>query len=793
MMRFRNRLMICTGLGACLAFPAYAAPADAPGATGPAAGAAAEVEAIVVTARKREERLQDVPTAITAFNRMDIERHQLNGVDDLTRLTPGLQTSESSVSSGGSISLRGVGSGSTNYLGDQAVSINVDGMQIGTLNIRKTAQIDMAQVEVLRGPQALFFGKNSPGGVISFETADPTSKREFEARAGFEAVSHDTYLQALASGPVSDTVGIRLVARYTRLNGYFNLKTVPANGDALIIPPSVKAYPTGEEYFVRGTVLAHPTDTLSVKGKLTYYKSDVNGGSATVYQRLACPFGAPLGQPSFPCRADRDIYRGGGPTLASQLVPGAPTLDALGVRDNKQVLSTVQVDYDISPSLRATSVSGYYWFDEINSHNTSAGPKATLLVPYLPFEMKQFTQEVRLVSTFDAPLNFTVGAFYESRTTTGAQNAVFLIGPAPVAVGTERTDQGQDDYSLFGQLIWKPVPGLEISGGARYSHESKDLRYFFKDVDVTAGLAKTDLEFSNLSPEFTVSYRLSDRLMAFGSYKRGFKSGGFDAGFTNGAIGRAAPGTFTNTFNEEHVEGFEGGLKGSMGRSLSFGITAYDYKYSDLQVGAYDPLTISFKVLNAAAARVKGVELEGDWRTPLDGLSLRGTFAYNDARFLDFRSGCYVGQTPALGCNLTPNAAGVFLEQDLSGRRLNNAPPITAFGGLLYTYAFPNSVGVDLTLDAEYSDTFSTNLRQSPYDSQGAYTKLNAGVRVYGADRKWEIGLLARNLTNVFTFDSSSTITFTGSGSGVPTAQLGDTSGPVNRGREILLNLAYRF
>jgi iron complex outermembrane receptor protein len=145
------------------ALPAWAQPSTPGGQPSlparPTAEADNTVEAIVVTARKRDERLQDVPVAVTAFSRGDIQRYKLNSVDELTRLTPGLQTAESAVSSGGSIALRGIGSGSTNYLGDQAVSINVDGMQVGTLNIRKTAQIDMAQIEVLRGPQALFFGK----------------------------------------------------------------------------------------------------------------------------------------------------------------------------------------------------------------------------------------------------------------------------------------------------------------------------------------------------------------------------------------------------------------------------------------------------------------------------------------------------------------------------------------------------------------------------------------------------------------------------------------------------------
>lgn len=800
-MRLKNQLLICTGLATFMASPAFAQAAfgPQPAATSIDARAStndietAQIEDIVVTARKRAERLQDVPAAINAFDRAEIERHQLASVDDLTRLTPGLQTSDSAVSSGGSISLRGIGSGSSNYLGDQAVSINVDGMQVGSLNIRKTAQIDLGQIEVLRGPQALFFGKNSPGGVLSLKTNDPTSEKEVETRVGYEGVSGDSYVQMLMSGPISGNLEGRLVGRYTKLGGYFNLKSVAGSGDPLVIPPSFDSYPQGNEYFARGTLIYRPFDGLKVNAKVTYYKSDEKGGTATLGQRVACPFGTPQGQPNFPCTADRDVYTGGGPVIASQLVPGSPTSDGLGLRRNEQILSTIQADYDLTPNLRVTSLTGYYYFNELNAHNATIGPKATLLVPYLPFKMKQFSEEVRLVSTYQGPLNFTVGAYYEHRVTHGAQNAVILIAGPPFALGTERTAQGNDAYSMFGQLIWKPVSDFEISGGLRYSEERKDLKFSFKNVDVTGSLARNKLSFSNLSPEVTASYHVSRNLMLFGSYKQGFKSGGFDAGFTGGAIGRAAPGSFRNTFNNERVEGFESGLKGTLGRTVSFALTAYNYKYEDLQVGAYDPTTISFKVLNAAAARVKGVEFEGKWRTPLEGLSMQVTLAYNDAKFLDFRSGCYVGQTPALGCNLTANAAGVFQEQNLSGRRLNNAPPFTGYGGFLYTHPFDSGIGMDVTLDAEYSDAYATNLLQSPADKQNAFIKLNAGIRFFDASKKWEFGLLARNLTNEYTFSSSGAITFTGSGSGTPGSRLADTSAPVNRGREIVISLAYRL
>ncbi len=744
---------------------------------------------IVVTARQRKEALEEVPAAITAFNADQIARLRINGVDDLARFTPGLQTAEAAVSSGGSISLRGIGSGSTNYLGDQAVSINIDGMQVGTLNVRKTAQIDLAQIEVLRGPQALFFGKNSPGGVISFKTADPGKRPEFAADGGLEAVSGDRYVQAIASGPVSDTLGVRLVARYTDLNGYFRLKTVPSPGDPLTVPPAVDRYPTGDEYFVRGTILFEPSAIFKLNAKLSYTKTYNRGGSFTAAQRYNCPYGAPQLQPVFPCVADRDIYIGSGPASLTALVREAERSDGLGFRRNDQWLATVRADLTVAPHVVATYIGGYYRFNELNAHDASVGPRALLLVPYLPFRMSQYTQELRVVSSWASPLNFTVGAFYESRDTFGAQNAVITFTPTPFAVGTEKTFQKQEAVSVYGQLLWRPVPALELSGGVRFTSENKQLRFLFNDTDVTGNLARRSISFQNASPEATITYHVAPRTILFASYKQGFKSGGFDAGFTNGAI--AVARNFDNTFREEKVSGGEGGVKFG-GRNLTISIVGYRYDYKDLQVGAYDAATISFKVLNAARARIQGIEADASWRTPLPGLTLQSAGAFNDAKFRQFRSGCYVGQTPTLGCNLTPNAAGVFQEQDLARRQLNNAPRFSATGGAVYRTRLTHSIGAELSVSGEYSSSYSANLRQSPQDLQRAYGKLNASLRLFGDNDAWALSIVGRNLTDKYIFNASGPVTLTGNGSGFPGARLADETAFVLPGRELFLTLTIK-
>jgi hypothetical protein len=178
--------------------------------------------------------------------------------------------------------------------------------------------------------------------------------------------------------------------------------------------------------------------------------------------------------------------------------------------------------------------------------------------------------------------------------------------------------------------------------------------------------------------------------------------------------------------------------------------------------------------------------------SPIEGLSLAGSFAYNDAEFNDYLSGCYVGQTPAGGCNLTPSGSGAFLEQDLSGERLHNAPEIVAKAGVQYFMSFDNGLSLDVAVNAFYSDEYYANPRQSPQDLQDDYVKLNASVRLLGANDRWQVAFTGRNLTDEFTFSRSGPVTFTGGGTGTDAGVLADRSGVVSHGREYFFEFTYR-
>lgn len=171
----------------------------------------ADIGEIIVTARKRNETLVKVPVAITAVTSTELSRSAINGVDGLARKIPGLVVGEGGGTvQGGSISLRGISAADSNPLGDQAVSFNIDGVQVARSSVRRMGDFDIASVEVLKGPQALFFGKNSPGGIISTTTADPTDRLEVGGKIGFEFNADEVRGEGYVSAPLTDAIGVRL-------------------------------------------------------------------------------------------------------------------------------------------------------------------------------------------------------------------------------------------------------------------------------------------------------------------------------------------------------------------------------------------------------------------------------------------------------------------------------------------------------------------------------------------------------------------------------------------------------
>ncbi len=752
----------CALLAAAGAFAAPAFAQDTNAAQARSVDSTNEAD-IIVTARRRNETAQETPVALTVLNEALLERYGVKGIATIAQLTPGLFTGETSGSMGGSISLRGVGSGESMAFIDQAVSVNVDGVPISSAQILRAAQMDLKQIEVLRGPQALFFGKNSPGGIISLTTADPGNRLEVLARGGYEFKADEWYLDGTVSAPLGETGGVRLAAHYSSMKGYIRVNSPVLPG---VTPSGVSRFPKQDEFFLRGTVNFEPSDSFRVRLKGTYTDTKMIGSASNFSDIVACPYGVSQrpGEGNLNCAND-------GVILTSQLPASFMALSPLlenpdGFRSNKQVLLSGQIDAKLTDQLTLTSVTGYYNVKERTTSNGGYGPYSNngFAVRY---NSDQVSEELRLASKFDGSLNFLLGGFYESRklyTLTyiavpfgGTFTSPLPIAPFNFVLPVESTNQKQTSTSVFGQVMFDVSPQVQLTAGGRYTHEVKNLQdYTVNGTDVTKqatypGGPNPRLVFNNFSPEVTLTWKPNSDMMLFASWKRGFKSGGFDAGFTNGAILTPLRQSLGQTFRPEKVEGAEIGFKSTlMDRQLTFNVTGFLYDYKDLQVSVFDTIARAFHLENAAKARVQGVEFETSFRPQgAPGLNIHAAAAFNDAKYRNYVGDCYAGQTAALGCNLNLNAvSGLFTAQDLSGRRLRKAPSFAAtFGGY---YEFPVSSGLMMSLssDLSYSSSYNVGTQLQPIANQPGFAKVDATMRLFSEDKRWEFALIGRNLTD---------------------------------------------
>ncbi len=739
------------------------------------------IEEIVVTARKREESLQDTPVVISALSAKTINDFAIESMEDIADFTPGLLNVSTENQAGGLIRLRGIGSATNSPIVDQAISLVVDDMQIGSLQIQRGALIDMESVQVYKGPQALFFGKNSPGGVLSIRTADPGDAFEAQLKTGYEVEAEEWFAQGMVSGPISDTVAGRLVVRYTDSEGFFDVESGP-------IPNSFDGkVAASEDVFVRGTLLFEPTDDLAIRTKLTY--TDKEGDSGSNIQRFFCPLGAPQNSLPFNCEADNTIHITDIPQEAIDLLATAGIkTDATGNHENDQVLLTVSVDYDFSDALSLSSTTGYYELEDSAPYNPVFGILPGYLIPGIEFESEQFTQELRLASDFNGPVNFVAGVFYETKDQYASNPLVadlLALGVTQVSfwapVANTEFDQNSEAYSVFVDLAWDVTENLELSGGVRYSYEEKDFTGFQGFV----GDAEDD--WNDVSPQVTLSYRPNDEWMLYASYREGFKSGGHDGSF------QFAPVPPSEPYNQETVEGFELGAKGLLlNGTLQLNAAIYSYEYEDLQLSVFDSATLSARIFNAAAAEIAGVELDVVWLTPVEGLLARGAIAYNDNEFKDFAGDCYNGQTIALGCNLNP-VGGVFQSQDLTGNPLSLAPEIVGNLGLSYETQVDNVV-LGLTLDAFYTDDFEPSTFFVPGTKQDSHTKINAAIRLSDPGDAWYVALIGRNLTDEYqVYSVASVPSAPGAGTGTAVGMPGDFLGYVGTGRTLAAEVGYTF
>lgn len=785
---------------------------------------AADDREITVTARKRAESVLKVPVVVEVVDAEELQKAQITDIRGLTTRVPGLIIGDNVLSIGAQISLRGIGTSSIDAGIDQSVSLNIDGLQFSQGLAYKSGLFDLASAQVLKGPQSLFFGKSNTGGVIALTTADPGTELEVIARASYEIQASEKRGELIVSGPVSDTLGLRLATSLSDIDGYFKniAQAIPGTGAR---NPDDRNWFGNRNYIVRGTAVWQPSDSFKARLKLNVTRDASK--TPTALQLTSCPNG--LGPGAFgiqflgsECKADRTFSV---VVMDPAAFPGLREDGSSGVRRDgdqfttiRQRFGTLELAYDFTPDIGLTSTTGYYRNETDAANNgVQAGAAGATLFADNQFVRRDVTQELRLEQAGAGAFNWLLGGYYQNARTT---NDIFVGGntalglPGVLAAGSHRLNI--EAYSLFGQVRVKPASTFEIAAGVRWTDEKRSDFAVSRDAVTGAynsvNLLTPRLRARNWSPELTLTWIPNDDFTIFGALKQGYKSGSY-------SITTPAAAGVDNSFGDERVRGGELGFKSRLAnRQFNVNGAFYYYRYSGLQVGVNAPAPATgvpiLRTLNAGSARTYCIDLDATWQPDsVPGLAISASVNWNDAKYLSLRNvPCYGGQTIALGCNesfdptavspLLPGVTGLFKGQDASGQVLERAPKWQATGGI--DYELPVASGsIVFGSSFQVSSRYRTIIgRRDDYFERG-FAKFNAYVTMKGEDDRWDVSLIGNNLTDVLRAGYCANAGFqdgiafadfaraTGAATN-PTGNVDEVACVVQPGRQLFLKLTWR-
>lgn len=792
---------------AAVSAPAFGqtAPAEAPPADEVSNGGSDNE--IIVTARRRDERLIDAPVAITALGGKALDNYAVTEFSDMASLVPTMVAGKAASGSSASIFLRGVGSTALSAGFDQSVSFVVDGMPMSRGREISLSQYDVQRIEVLKGPQALFFGKNATAGLIAVTTNSPRDIFEAGFKAGYGFEGREKYGEGYISGPLAETLRARLAFRVSDSEGAFTNTAAETYLDPLGMARhrNSKYRGGGRTYSGRATVEwdASPNLTFQVK---TGYTDQKDGGPTDLIERI-CGGGrtTPFAANGIPPSPNADCTING--RSDSSTLPLAVAQANFRYAGDGSMYSRLKSGFGIltatltSDVFDVTSITSYYRFKQTDLNNVSGEAYPASFSQLADY--RQTSEELRFQSKWDGSINVLFGLFASSNKFIFNTDAYIFPVPLDPGSGTYVTFKRDNGFtgssmSAFGEITANITDSIELAGGARWSYEARNSYQQSLPAHVAfSGAFPPNLRLddryreTDVSPQVTLRYKPSRDLTFYAAYKEGFKSGGFNISQSLTPAASVAAGEF----GAERARGGEVGARAILlGGALSLNATGYYYDYLDLQVQNFDPVTIGQVVANAGTLRVKGVEGDFNWR--LGDFSLRGAAAFNDASYKDYIGQCYAGQTIAAGCNLLAAASGAFTSQDYDGRTPPKAPRYA--GRIGATYEIPLSasgwtlaLNGDMTYSSKYN--FSDTLR--PDTVQSSFTKFDASIRLNGPDERWSLAVIGRNLSNKYIVTGGSDIPFTG-GTGTGTAGpgiLSDLSAFVDNPREIYVEASIKF
>ncbi len=722
------------------------------------------IEEIVVTARRQDETLQDVPVAITSVGGEQLNNYQLDQPAEIAARVPNFNIQTGGSGSGGTLNLRGVGSSAISAAFDSAVALDIDGVQVSRMRMVQSAFLDLEQVDILKGPQSLYFGKSASAGVVSFRSADPGEEFEAKLGAGYDFEQEGYYVDGFVSGPLSENFGARLAFRYADTDKIWENEAPGRSGEF------------GEEDLAaRLTLVWTPSDTVTVnwKNTITTHEADDAIGNTDI---LCSVPGDP--QPSnfalqslpagYDCDEDDGVSQlGGHNDIFNDNVSGEIELSPFEELDTW--LSRLQVDWDLNENLTLTSVTS--WFDLEEEGAASYGYDLNGIGSNHTINTTEaFAQELRLAGSAGDNVNFLLGAYYQDRELvfdTGQEAVGGANIAAVLALPTANpTDGFTDDWrkvhetdsetwSVFGSVTVQATERLELTAGLRYSEDERTNTIELESIHYVFGVlglpflspgfnsGEIDFDDDNLSPEVSALFALNDNVNLYAAYKSGYKSGGIDNSALPSAslAASAASGDFGDLiFETEEGAGFEFGMKGRFADgAVRLDATIFRYVYEDLQVQSFNSATIQFSTSNAGELVSQGFELDFTWLPEVEGLSIYGALSILDAEFSD----SFIPEPPA---GMTDPA--IIAQYDLDGRAVSQASDYAFNVGFDYEAALSDGMIWGLGVNTSFSDEYETQNEDPIGFVQDSFWLLNARVFVGAADGRWTLSLMGNNLTD---------------------------------------------
>ena len=740
-----NMLAEANSSGSAPIVIAQASSADSASSSSPSRTSQAEkpsnvLEEVTVTARKREESLQDVPISISAFDGGAMRSNGVTGLETLSATVPNFFIAESFI--GDAMFVRGVGSGQNNFGVEQAVGQVLDGVFYGRSRFSRLSFLDVQRVEVLKGPQGALIGKNTTAGAVNITTNQPTDTFEASISPTYEVLADDGFsIEGVVSGPLTEQLKARVAVLYEDRDGYIDNTETGAEQISR------------EDIFARGTLLWEPSDNFDAT--LTYQYGDMERkGENSQYS--TCNFTAPQLPPlglnltrilnigsSEDCKAN--FKRAGAAPRAS-----FGQADASGKDTSFDTVGLV-MNWEVA-NHTITSVTGWAQYDYRDIQDSDRSRVENLSVDFGE-DYEQWSQELRIASPQDKRFDYIVGLYYQSK----EQHSDYGIDiGAFQARRNTVTDEDGETIALFGQLTWHFNEEWDLTVGGRYTHEEKEARsQGFPSLiyDTTtrintpvgaAGLNRvhdvTDkLTENNFSPNVNLQWRPDDASMYYVSFSRGFKAGAFN----HALVATQANALDPFRVDAEDVSSYEIGTKLTLlDGAAQFSAAFFYSEFSDLQQTVLRGADIINDVLNVGDSTSQGVEVDLRWRAT-DNLVLTGSIAYLDSEFDEFPNAtCYALQSP------TECVAG---QQDLAGRPFQFAADWRGSFSGEYTWRLQNGYQIVGFLQTYFSSDYFLQQDLDPNLVQDDYIKVDGRLTLNSPDDRWEISLVARNLGNVIT------------------------------------------